>query len=126
MPAAEYPISAEIAARLAMLFPSGRRPTHDNIESDFISAGCHNSDPGAIYSKQRRVLAVLSSAVLRPERSRDLVDGLLGVLRLDRVFDQLLPGYDEHLIHQTQEAFARQGWDLSDAGELGPSLDTAV
>jgi hypothetical protein len=127
------PVSDEIAGALALFFTGGSGPTHASLSGVFARSGYGDADPYRPPSrghlggpnKEARVLAVVRTAVERPARARELIDGLLA----------LLSGYfrssvEEHqsLVATAQSAFRRVGWSLSAEGRLhpfdGPNLET--
>ena len=72
-------------------------------------------------NKEDRVLAVLRAARRRPERARQLLDGLLVQLRVAGCFDPTRSIYDRDRARTAQRAFRPLGWVLSDDGYLNPA-----
>lgn len=127
------PVSDEIAGALALFFANGSGPTHASLSGVFARSGYGDVDPYRPPSrgdlggpnKEARVLAVVRTAVQRPARARELVEGLLAVLS-----GYFRSSNDEHqsLVATAQSAFRRVGWSLSAEGRLhpfnGPQLET--
>lgn len=63
---------------------------------------------------------VIRAAMRRPNRARELVDGLLAILRVAGEFQQ--QGSEARTrVRTAQSAFRRAGWTLSDDGTLTPA-----
>jgi hypothetical protein len=121
-------ITEEITAALGLFFHGGSGPTHATLTGVFMSTGYGSADPydGAMPNKQERVHAVLRHAAKRPHaQARELVDSLLARLRVNGTFDPEWPYHDSDNVRIAQRAFAREGWTLSDQGELryGGTID---
>jgi hypothetical protein len=119
----QAPVSDEVAGALARFFFRGDGPSHSKIGSAFASAGYGDDDPyvpaTGTPNKEDRVLTVLRAARRRPERARQLVDGLLVALRVAGCFDPAGTNvYDRDRVRTAQRAFRPLGWVLSDDGFL--------
>ncbi|AEF43138.1 abortive infection family protein [Hoyosella subflava] len=114
------PISDDIAATVARFYSGGTGPTHTKLSAAFRRSGYIDSDPydseTRTPSKEVRVSTVLGAATRRPAKARELVDALLRDLRADGFFDDGLIPRD--VLTRAQSAFQKQGWKLSDEGEL--------
>jgi hypothetical protein len=121
----QNPVSDEVAGALAAFFFRGDGPSHSKIGSVFASAGYGDDDPYEPETqkpnKEDRVLSVLRAARRRPERARQLVDGLLVQLRVAGCFDPTRSVYDRDRARTAQRAFRPLGWVLSDDGYLNPA-----
>ncbi|MGC3995507.1 MAG: abortive infection family protein [Propionicimonas sp.] len=120
------PASQDIAAALASYFFGGSGPSHSKLTTIFMSARLGDVAPNAGGSmtdgpnKEARVQRTVMAAVRHPEAARPLVDGLLSALRTSGAFDRDSPGYDGGKLRTLRRAFDRQGWLLSDDGDLSP------
>lgn len=116
------PVSDEVAGALGRYFHGGSGPSHSSLTSVFLNSGYGEADPynttDGTPNKEARVQQVLRAAIRRPQRARDLVEGLLTSLRLVGFFDQEREGYDRQRMKVTQAAFRRLGWSLSSEGTL--------
>ena len=121
----QAPVSDEIAAALARFFFGGAGPSHHALTGVAAGAGYGEDDPYVpatqTPNKQIRVHSMLMAAKRRPQRARDLVDGLLVQLRVYGCFDQAREAYDGEVVRVAQVAFRRAGWMLSDDGMLRPT-----
>lgn len=119
---AEGPVSAEIAGALGAFFNGGDGPTHDALTGVFMRCGYASDDAfdpvERTPSKEKRIQAVVMAAVKRPQRARELIDGLLTALRLKNAFHPDAMAYDAERVRIAKAAFRRSGWDLSDDGVL--------
>ncbi len=119
--ARQPPVSGEIAASLARFFFNGAGPSHSKISNVTTGAGYGADDPyvpaAQSPNKEVRVRTVLVAALRRPDRARQLVDALRVQLRVHGCFEN--EEYRE-AVRTAQRAFRRQGWTLSDDGELRP------
>lgn len=115
-------MSEEIAGALGLFFHGGSGPSHSTLTGVFARAGYGDVDrylPGDPSSpnKETRVQTVVRAAVRRPNRGRELVDGLLAALRLTSAFTSTDPE-DRRRVAATRAAFRRAGWTLSEDGSL--------
>lgn len=114
--------SEEIAGAFGRYFHAGLGPTHDTLTGVFHEAGYASDDPydhaAGTPSKQKRVYAVFRAARRRPAGSRRLVEGLLAHLRVEGCF---VEGSSQHRSADNAAlaaALRRQGWNLTDDGQL--------
>jgi hypothetical protein len=117
------PVSEEIAAALGAFFAGGSGPTHSALTGVFGSAGYLDADPydpvAQTPNKETRVQRVISAAIKKPDRAKELVEALLARMRVSHAFDvDHSFYYDRARVRAAQMAFARSGWDLSDEGVL--------
>lgn len=125
------PVSDEIAGALGLFFHGGAGPSHGNLTSVFLRSGYSEADTyraGEIGpNKETRVQTVVRAAVRRPARARELVDGILTLLRVQGCFSRSEPEA-KRPVTAAQAAFRRLGWSLSDDGVLSAAgeieLDT--
>lgn len=119
--------SDEVAAAFGKFFFGGAGPRHTALTRIFTGCGYHSDDPydraTGTPNKEDRVLAVFAAAKRRPAKARDLVDGLLGLFRVDGYFAVDPPDGVEHHVKTLRTALRRTGWDLTDSGDLA-SLGT--
>lgn len=115
------PVSDEVAGALGQFFHMGSGPSHGALSRVFLRAGYGDAAPYDTVTKtpnkELRVQAAVRAAVRRPDRARELVQGLLTELRLTGAFadgDQ-----ERQAVRTAQAAFRRTGWSLSDDGVLG-------
>lgn len=118
------PVSQEIAGALAAYFFGGAGPSHSKLTTAFLQGGYGDACPYDIAdgtpNKEIRVQRTIMAAVRKPDRARQLIDALLVPLRVGGFFDAERDGYDLSAFRTLRKAFARQGWSLSDDGELSP------
>ncbi len=122
---AQRPVSDEIAGALGLFFHGGVGPSHSALTGVFARSGYSEFDsyrPGDIGApnKETRVQTVIRAAMRRPNRARELVDGLLAILRVAGEFQQQGPEARTR-VRTAQSAFRRAGWTLSDDGTLTPA-----
>ncbi len=119
---AATPVSDEIAGALGRFFYGGAGPSHSTLTGIFMRAGYGDADPytpsDGTPNKEARVQRVIRAAARRPERARDLVEGLLSALRVAGFFDVEHPAFDAQRMRATQAAFRRSGWSLGADGTL--------
>lgn len=121
----QLPVNDEIATALARFFHAGAGPSHSAITHVATSSGYAGDDPYSPITqapnKEMRVRAVLMAARRRPQRARELVEGLLVRLRVHGAFDREHPSYDAGAVRTAQRAFERAGWILNKEGVLSPA-----
>ena len=127
---ARHPVSEEVAATLDAFVTGGDGPRHSVLSRVFVRTGYVNAAPYDSSSrvqqmnKEDRVRNAVSAAVREPARARDLVEGLLAEYRAFGFFTTKDDQQQEHMrelkVSPTRTAFARIGWELSEAGELRP------
>lgn len=114
------PVSEDIAAAFARFYVGGVGSTHTKLTAAFVAAGYGDAAPydevTHTPNKEIRVRRAVQSATRRPIRARLLIDHLLRDLRGGGHFDDGLISGDT--IGRAQTAFRKQGWTLSDSGEL--------
>src|SRR5665213_2545532 len=114
----QQPVSDEVAAALGRFFFGGIGPSHSVVGNAFVSAGYREDDPYDATTqspnKETRVRTVVLAACRRPDRGRELVDGLLTQLRVHGCFDNARTVYNSEAVRSAQRAFQRIGWTLSD------------
>jgi hypothetical protein len=122
----QQPVSDEIAGALGWFFHGGAGPSHGKLTSAFLRSGYSDADiyrAGEIGpNKETRVQSVIRAAVRRPARARELVDGILALLRVEGHFSRAEPEA-KRLVAAAQAAFRRVGWSLSDDGVLSATGD---
>lgn len=115
-------VSAEVAGALAAFFHGGSGPSHSKLSTAFAATGYGADDPYDIRTqtpnKESRVRAVVSAALRRPTRARELVERLLVDLRLHGCFDSDREANAVHAVTGLRRALKRQGWALSADGML--------
>jgi hypothetical protein len=76
-------------------------------------------------NKENRVRDTITAAIRRPQRARELVEGLLAEMRIDGCFlvidDPTEERWRAGRVRAAQAAFARIDWELTDDGELQPA-----
>lgn len=116
------PVSDEIAGALGRFFYGGSGPSHSTLSGVFFRAGYGGEDPYSAAdgtpNKEARVQRVVRAAARRPDRARDLVEGVLAALRVAGYFDVEHPSFDAQRMRATKAVFRRAGWALSDDGTL--------
>lgn len=110
----------EIAAAIARFFHGGTGPSHAAISRVFTENGYSDQyiyQPGMQGPpKEARVLGAFTTARRNPTRARSLLNGMLGLLRLEGLIGSgTEPSQDEIRL---KRALARQGWLLTGSGEL--------
>ncbi|WP_197377548.1 abortive infection family protein [Mycolicibacterium baixiangningiae] len=114
------PVSEDIAATLARFYFGGNGSTHTKLTAAFAASGFGDAAPydelTHTPNKEIRVRQAIQAAVRRPTRARQLVESLLRDLRAGGHFDDGSIARDD--LARTQAAFRKQGWTLSDAGDL--------
>lgn len=123
------PVSDDIAATVARFYVGGNGPTHSKLSSAFARAGYGDAAPfdelTRSPNKEVRVTRAIQAAVRKPARARALVDALLLDLRAGGHLDD--GSIPPDVLARAQAAFRKQGWSLSDEGELSEiaiNLDT--
>lgn len=127
----QYPVSDEVGAALAGFVAGGAGPTHSTLTRAFARSGYGKAAPYNGSSAQQqpnkadRIRETVGAAVRQPQRSRELVDGLLAEFRVGHFFEQESDPGKEHerraKVRTVQAAFGRIDWELTDAGELRPA-----
>lgn len=114
------PVSDEIAATLGRFFAGGSGPRHTDLDSIFTRTGYHTIAPyvDGQPNKEQRVRQTIQAACKRQGRARELVDGLLAEMRAGYCFDPNHPEYEQTRVGAAQAAFRRQGWELTNDGQL--------
>lgn len=115
------PVSDEIAGALGGFFHGGAGPSHAAITGVLLRTGYSDSDRYVAGradnpNKEQRVQAAVRRAIRRPDRARDLVDGLLTQLRLHGCF-QAQSTYIPQ-VAALRSALRRSGYSLSEDGTL--------
>lgn len=125
-----HPVCEEVGATLGAFVTGGVGPTHSKLSTVFGQAGYGDAAPydrndeRQQPNKEDRVSRTVRAAIREPQRSRDLIDGLLAQYRANGLFrpsdhadaEQLRAGR----VRAAQAAFARIDWELTDDGELHP------
>lgn len=105
-------------------FTGGAGPRHTDISAVFAQTGYADADPydpaEGTPNKEARVRTVLSAAVRRPRRARELMDGLLSEMRAHGCFDRGSGSFEEPKFSALQRALAMIGWALSEDAVLSP------
>jgi hypothetical protein len=118
------PVSQEIAGAFASYFFGGTGPSHSKLTTAFLQGGYGDACPYNVAdgtpNKEIRVQRTIMAAVRKPDRARGLVEALLVQLRIAGSFDSERTDFDRNAFRTLRKAFARQGWSLSDDGELSP------
>lgn len=114
------PVSEDIAVTIARFYLGGAGSTHPKLSASFQKSGYADADPydpqTRTPSKEVRIARVIQAAVRRPVKARELMDSLLRDLRAGGFFhDGSIP---VDVLNRAQSAFQKQGWELSDDGEL--------
>ena len=106
------PISEEISIALAAFFFGGAGPSHHALTLVAAGAGYGDDDPYSpatqAPNKQVRVQTVLLATTRRPQRARELIDGLLVRLRVHGCFDPERETYDGQHARMTYQALLDQ------------------
>jgi hypothetical protein len=123
------PVSEDIAATVARFYLGGNGSTHTKLTAAFVGSGFGDAAPydelTHTPNKEVRVRRAVQAAIRRPARARQLVDSLLRDLRASGHFDD--DSIPDDALSRAQAAFSKQGWILSDAGDLSEvsiNLDT--
>lgn len=129
MSPSSLPLTGDIAGALARFFHGGSGPSHSSITR--VLVGCGYSDgyqPTQAVggpNKEARVLQAFAAARAHPARARQMVDDLLGTLRLASLIGDGAGGED---VDRLRRALASAGWYLTDDGHLrafaGVDIDT--
>lgn len=119
------PVSQDIAAAFAAYFHGGIGPSHSKLTTAFLGAGLADVAPEATTmgqgpNKEQRVQRTVMAAVRNPIAARALVDGLLSCLRTWGAFDEESAVYDASKARTLVRALSRQGWTLTNDGDLMP------
>lgn len=117
-PISVAPVSSEIGAALARFFHGGAGPSHSAI-TRVLTENRYGDDyqygDKHAPNKENRVLNGFAAARRAPARGRSLVDGLLGLLRLNDLIGASMGSPEEVAL---KRVLRRTGWDLSSEGEL--------
>lgn len=120
-PRASVPITDDVIAAIGKFFHGGAGPTHTEITRVLTGTGygdgyAYNPDVQG-PNKEQRVLQGLTQARRQPARARDLVDGLLSLLRVAGLIGVDAAGDD---VDRMKRALGSAGWYLTDDGHLQP------
>ena len=135
---ATHPVSDEIGSALAAFVAGGVGPKHSTLSLVFGRCGLGDVAPYEANSqkpqsnKSDRVRKTVSAAVRAPQRSRELIEGLLGEFRREGLFEVVeVSPFTEHeyhagpdrqrMIQNLQEAFHRIDWEVTPDGQLRPA-----
>ena len=131
-----HPVSDEVAATLGAFVTGGHGPRHSVLTSVFVRTGYYGAAPYDRRSatqqmnKEDRVRNAISAAARKPDRARELVDGLLAEFRASGFFAAKEDPQEEQerktKVSAACSAFARIDWELTEAGELRPAGLDAV
>jgi hypothetical protein len=115
------PVSDEIAGAFGAFFHGGTGPSHTKISGVLLRSGYAEGDKyvqGRMDNpnKEERVQQAVRRSLRRPDRAKDLVDGLLTELRLSRCFEA--DSSDAQRVEALRAAFRRAGYSLSEDGQL--------
>lgn len=115
------PVSDEIAGALGAFFHGGSGPSHSTITGVLLRVGYLDGDgyvAGRMENpnKEERVQSAVRRAIRRPDRARDLTEGLLTQLRLHGCF-QTESTYVSQ-VATLRSALRRSGYSLSEDGTL--------
>ncbi|MDC8993691.1 abortive infection family protein [Mycobacterium marinum] len=123
------PVSEDIAATFARFYLGGNGSTHAKLTAAFVGSGFGDAAPydevTHTPNKEIRVRRAIQAAVRRPARARQLIDSLLRDLRAGGHFDD--DSIPADALSRARRAFRKQGWILSDVGDLSEvsiNLDT--
>jgi hypothetical protein len=114
-------VSDEIAGALGAFFHGGSGPSHSMITGVILRAGYSDGDDYVAGrmdnpNKEQRVQSAVRRAIRRPDRARDLTEGLLTQLRLHGCF-QTESTYVSR-VAALRSALRRSGYSTSDDGTL--------
>ena len=123
------PLTDDVAGAMAAFFRGGAGPSHSDVSRVLTSCGYSDN---YVYredvqgpNKQSRVLSAFGAAKRNPSRGREMVDGLLGLLRLANLIGTDDPSEDEIRLRR---ALGSSAWYLDDHGHLhafaGLDVDT--
>ena len=131
-----YPVSNEISAALGAFVSGGHGPTHTQLTRVFNQTGYGSAAPYDSYSpnqqpnKETRVQLTIQAATNDPERSRELIDGLLSEYRDSGFFNTMEDKQDEkkrlEKYQSAKQAFMRNGWELTESGKIFPAGTSLV
>ena len=123
-----HPVSNEISAALGAFVSGGHGPTHTQLTRVFNQTGYGSAAPYNSYSpnqqpnKETRVQLTIQAAINDPERSRELIDGLLSEYRTSGFFNTMEDMQDEkkrlEKYQSAKQAFMRSGWELTKSGKI--------
>lgn len=120
-PRSAAPITDDVIAAIAKFFHSGAGPSHSEISR--VLTGTGHSD-GYTYdataqgpNKEQRVLQGLNLAKRQPARARELLEGLLSLLRVNGLIGAGVVGED---VDRLRRALGSAGWYLTDDGYPQP------
>ena len=128
------PVCEEVGAALGAFVTGAVGPTHSKLSTVFSQAGYGAAAPYDRFddqqqpNKEDRVNSTVRAAIRSPQRSRDLVDGLLAQYRApDSSGPATMPTRRSsgHAGCRAAQAATRIDWELTDDGELHP-LGVAV
>lgn len=125
-----HPVCEEVGATLGAFVAGGAGPTHSKLTTVFAQAGYGSAAPydrndeRLQPNKEDRVSRTVRESVRTPQRSRELIDGLLAQYRAFGFFRPSDNPSEEMLraakVRAARAAFARIDWELTDDGELHP------
>ena len=131
-----HPVCEEVGAALGAFVTGAVGPTHSKLSTVFTEAGYGAAAPYDRFddqqqpNKEDRVNSTVRAAIRSPQRSRDLVDGLLAQYRAHGFFRPSDNADEEkqraRRVRAAQAASARIDWELTDDGELHPLGVAAV
>lgn len=115
------PLTHDVCAALAKFFHGGEGPSHTTVSQVLTGTGYgdgYTYDPKVQgVNKEQRVLRGLRTAQKRPDRARDLVEGLLSALRTEALVGGDASGED---VDRLRRALGSAGWYLTEDGYLKP------
>lgn len=128
-PRSAAPITDDVIAAIAKFFHGGAGPSHSEISRVLTGTGYSDDytyDPDVHGpNKEKRVLRGLALAKRQPARARELVDGLLSLLRVNGLIGEGAAGED---VDRLRRALGSAGWRLTQEGHVHPfgqvDLDT--
>ena len=118
-------MNQDVAATLGAFVAGGTGPFHTVLTEVFTRAGYgsvapyNSSDPDQQPNKEKRVRRTVIAAIRKPERSRDLVEGILSEYRSFGFFEDDSADVIKKR-RLAKGAFARIGWELTEQGEIRP------
>lgn len=118
------PLTDDVAGALAQFFYGGAGPSHTDITRVLTQSGYFDNyvrpSTGQGPNKQDRVLRAFREAHAAPARARQLVDGMLGLLRLKNLIGDPDDDQKSDDERQLRRALGAAGWHLDDTGHLHP------
>ena len=115
------PVSDEIAGALGAFFHGGSGPSHATITGVLLRTGYSEGD-GYVAgrmdnpNKEQRVQSAVRRAIRRPDRARDLTEGMLTQLRLHGCFQAQSTFVSQ--VDTLRSALRRSGYSISEDGTL--------